>query len=172
MNQQDRLDLKKLMAQNSDYEDNTEGIRRLKHSDLIVSDVKKIETYKTTMKSLRMKNKDEFRDYCISKCSFLFNQYTDIFNRLLRDELDLQLLYQLLETLKKIENGQIDQQEGSVVVGKILHKIFVESAMKHSDNVNMSLADKGELEDNEPKIQGKDISWSKYKREMLKAKSV
>ena len=104
--------------------------------------------------------------------AFLFNQYTDIFNRLLRDELDIQLLYQLLETLKKIENGQIDQQEGSVVVGKILHKIFVESAIKHGDNVNMSLADKGELEDNEPKIQGKDISWSKYKKEMLKANSV
>jgi len=172
MNFQDRIDLKKLMAQSSDYEDNTEGIRRLKHSDLIISDVKKIENYKSTMKSLRMKSKDEFRDYCQSKCSFLYNQYTDIFNRLLRDELDLQLLYQLLETLKKIEYGKIDQQEGSVVVGKILHKIFVESAMKHGDNVNMNLADKGELEDNTPKIEGKDISWSKYKKEMLKTHSL
>ena len=168
MNFQDRIDLKKLMAQNSDYEDNTEGIRRLKHSDLIISDVKKIESYKSTMKSLRIKSKDEFREYCQSKCSFLYNQYTDIFNRLLRDELDLQLLYQLLETLKKIENGQIDQQEGSVVVGKILHKIFVESAMKHGDNVNMSLADKGELEESKPKNEGKNISWSKYKKERLK----
>lgn len=168
MNYSDSLDLKKLMSQNTDYQDNTEGIRRLKHSDLIVADVKKIENYKQTMRSLRYKSQKEFEEFCQSKCSFLYNQYTDIFNRLLKDELNLKLLYQLLETLKKIEDGHIDQQEGSVIIGKILHKIFVESAMKRGANLDLQHADQDNSEEyQEPKKEGKDISWSTFKKEQL-----
>ena len=44
-------DLKRLMQhQSDDYEDNTEGIRRLKHSDLIIADVFKIENLKDLSK--------------------------------------------------------------------------------------------------------------------------
>ena len=168
MNVNERIDLKKLMSQNGDYEDNTEGIRRLKHSDLIVADIKKIEGYKQSKRSLRIQNKEEFESYCRTKCSFLYNQYTDIFNRLIRDELNLQLMYQMLDTLKKIENGLIDQQEGSVVIGKILHKIFVESALKRGANLDTALADQGNEEHyQEPKIEGKSISWSDYKTQYL-----
>jgi len=159
MDPQERLDLKKLMANSSDYEDNTEGIRRLKHSDLIISDIKKIETYKKSMKQVRLKNPDEFYAVCQTKCSFLYNQYTDIFNRLIKDELDLKLMYHMLETLKKIENGTIDQQEGSVIIGKILHKIFVESAMKRGEHLESS---NQEVTD-DTKLQGKEISWTEYK---------
>jgi hypothetical protein len=159
MDLHERLDLKKLMANSDDYEDNTEGIRRLKHSDLIIADIKKIETYKNSMKQVRIKNPDQFYAVCQTKCSFLYNQYTDIFNRLIKDELDLKLMYQMLETLKKIENGNIDQQEGSVIIGKILHKIFVESAMKRADRLELNNNDvKTDI-----KVQGKEISWSEYK---------
>ena len=44
LNSQERLDLKKLIKhQAGDYEDNTDGIRKLKHSSLIQSDVVKME---------------------------------------------------------------------------------------------------------------------------------
>jgi len=167
MKQQERLDLKRLMNASSDYEDNTEGIRRLKHSDLIIVDIKKIEMYKDTMKHVRRRSQDEFYKYCQSKCTFLYNQYTDIFNRLVKDELDIPLMYQMLETLKKIEDGKIDQQEGSVVIGKILHKIFVESALKHRNNVELSLADKGNDEVEVEKNEGKNIDWTTFKKQKL-----
>ena len=164
MNTKERLDLKKLMAQTENYEDNTEGIRRLKHSDLIISDIKKIENYKTSMKQVRLKNPEEFYGFCQTKCSFLYNQYTDIFNRLIKDELDIPLMFQMLETLKKIENGDIDQQEGSVIIGKILHKIFVESAMKRGEKLESSTTD-APVENR--KIEGKQISWSEYKTQKI-----
>jgi hypothetical protein len=78
---------------------------------------------------------------------------------LIKDELDLKLMYQMLETLKKIENGDIDQQEGSVIIGKILHKIFVESAMKRGENLDLN----NHEDTNDTKLQGKKISWSEYK---------
>ena len=40
MNPQERLDLKKLMQQpGHEYDDNTDGIRKLRHSDLIRTDI-------------------------------------------------------------------------------------------------------------------------------------
>ncbi len=159
MDSKDRIDLKKLMQQQGeDYEDNTEGIRRLRHSDLIIADVFKIENMK---KSIRESNPQDFLIACQRECSFLFNKYTDIFNRLVKDELDIGLLSNMLATLKKIEEGHINQQEGSVVIGKILHKIYVESALKKGEKLN---------EDQDisitPKIEGKQISYRDYKKKM------
>ena len=45
MNPQERVDLKRLVNQH-DYQDNTEGIRKLKHSDLIQADIQKMENLK------------------------------------------------------------------------------------------------------------------------------
>jgi len=158
MNAQERLDLKRIMQQSGDYEDNTDGIRRLKHSDLIQADVAKIEALKKELADLRKESPSAFQAKCIKQCSFLYNAYTDIFNRLLKDELDLGLLSQALVTLKKIENGEIDQQEGSVMMGKILHRVFVESATKRGENLDAIAS-----EPSEPKNNGETISWKEYK---------
>lgn len=162
MNSKDRIDLKRLMQQQgADYEDNTEGIRRLKHSDLIIADVFKIENLKRSMKSLYESNPHDFTIICQRECSFLFNKYTDIFNRLVKDELDIALLSDMLATLKKIEDGHINQQEGSVVIGKILHKIYVESALKKGEKLN-----EDQEIDTMPKIEGKQISYKDYKKKI------
>jgi hypothetical protein len=82
----------------------------------------------------------------------------------MKDELDLELLSQMLATLKKVEDGTIDQQEGSVIVGKILHKIYVESALSRSRKMDQ------EEEADAIKCQkdiGKDISWTDYKNKKL-----
>ena len=55
MNQQERLDLKKLMKHN-DYEDNTKGIRKLKHSDLIMTDIMKLEDLKKELVIVKSKD--------------------------------------------------------------------------------------------------------------------
>ena len=47
-------------------------------------------------------------------------------------------MFQALEYLKKIEDGIIDQQEGSVMMGKLLHKVFVNSAIKKSENIDLN----------------------------------
>ena len=163
MSATDRLDLKRLIQnQGDDYKDNTDGIRRLKHSSLILADVQKIENIKRTMATKRKTRNQEYVTACQVNCSFLFNKYTDIFNRLIKDELDLDLLSEMLTTLKKIEDGKLDQQEGSVIIGKILHKIYVESALKRCDNI-----DKSEESSQTPRVEGKKINWTDYKRKKI-----
>lgn len=156
MNSQERLDLKKLMDANN-YVDNTEGIRRLKHSELIFSEINRMGILKKENKQM---DSNELLTLCKRKCSFLFNTYTDIFNRVFNNELDLELMRKTLDYLKKIEDGEIDQQEGSVMMGKLLHKIFVSSGLKRIEN----LEKEAKKDTSEFTNEGRSISYKEYKR--------
>lgn len=163
MNPQERLDLKKLMQQpGHDYEDNTDGIRKLRHSTLIHTDILELEKLKKDQQEMKEKNPKLFVIQCQKKCSFLYNSYTDIFNRVLNDELDLELMGKALQTLKEIEDGKINQQEGSVLMGKLFYQVFVDSAMKKGEKLEKQAA-----ETDEPRPayrQEKPISYKDFKK--------
>ena len=167
MDPSDRLDLKKLMkAGELDYVDNTDGIRRLKHSDLIAADMKKMEELKKSHASMRTSFPDDFASLCQKKCSFLFNAYTDIYNRLFKDQLDVNLMLEALKTLKQVETGKINQQEGSILMGKLFYKVFVSNAIKHEDasvtnDIPVSSTSREGTEENK-------ITWREYKKSVLK----
>ena len=42
----------------------------------------------------------------------------------------------LINVLKNIEEGDVDQHEGSVVVGKILKEMYIDSALKQEEQRN------------------------------------
>jgi len=167
MNPSDRLDLKKLMkAGEHDYVDNTDGIRRLKHSDLIAADMKKMEELKKSHASMRASSPDDFASLCQNKCSFLFNAYTDIYNRLLKDQLDVNLMLEALRTLKQVETGKINQQEGSIHMGKLFYKVFVSNAIKHEDAAN--IPESTTTSASTEKVEENKITWREYKKSVLK----
>jgi len=104
---------------------NTETIRTLKHSDRIKDDILTMVKLKKDYQRLSQSNPVQFDNLCVSRCSFLFNNYTDIFNRLKKDELDLNIMGQLLVLLKMIEEEKIDQHTASFEVGKLLKSIYI-----------------------------------------------
>ena len=81
MDPSQRLHLDQLLK-NFDGEETTEQIRTLKHSKMIFDDVKTMEKIKIDYSRLRQTNKTEFEAILTSRCSFLFNNYTSIFNNL------------------------------------------------------------------------------------------
>jgi hypothetical protein len=101
----------------------------------------------------------ELTELCQRECSFLYNNYTDIFNKVLKDEIDLNIMTKLLIVLKLIEDGKVDQHEGSAMFGKILKELYVDSAVKRADNL-----DKIYDTEKEPPNCGKTISWKEYKK--------
>lgn len=151
MNDADRLNLMRMVGQ-SDCDDNTEEIRKLKHSSLIRKDLE-------TFKDLRRKPSAQNDDIYKSKCSFLYNNYTDIFNRLIKNELDLAIFDRLLTSLRRIEDGSVDQHEGSVAVGTILKELYIDSALKHGNN----LSNASEQPPPVAYIESKNISWKQFK---------
>jgi len=154
---QERLNLKKLINE-TECDDNTEYIRKIKHSDKIRADIRLLEELKIEQDQLRKSEPAEFVDLARNACSFLFNNYTDIFNKMVKDEINVEIMERLLFILKMIEDNKVDQHEGSVYVGRILKELYLDSAVKHADNLNKT----GEGEKTEP-VQGRAISWSEFK---------
>jgi len=159
MNNEDRLNLKNLINE-TECENNTDNIRKLKHSSLIRNDIMKMQELKKKHARVRKNEPDRFLNLCQSQCRFLFNNYTDIFNKAHKDELDLNIMGKLLDVLKKIEDGLVDQHEGSVMVGTILKELYVDSAMKRGQNIEKT------IEPTPPPVytEGKSISWKQYKQ--------
>jgi hypothetical protein len=157
INNNERLNLKKLVDE-MDCEDNTDNIRKLKHSVLIRNDIRKIENLKTKHTELKKSKLDEFITLCEGECSFLFNNYTDIFHKVVKDELDLTIMTKLLTVLKMIEDGKVDQHEGSVLVGKILKELYIDSAVKRAENIDKEYESMKVVP-----IEGKKISWQEFK---------
>jgi hypothetical protein len=162
MNPQEKIDLKKLIGKMDDYEDNTHGIRQMKHSDDIRKDILKMEELKKEHTELRKTDPFAFSQLCESECIFLFYKYTDIYNRLLKDEVDLTIMNKALNVLKRIEDGEIDQQEGSVMVGKLFHEMYVDSALRRSANLDATAAKSQSAVP--PRESIKNISWQQYKK--------
>ena len=135
MDQNDKLNLQKMIKAN-DVEDCTDTIRANKHSDRIKEDVQNLLALKNKYFRLKDSNPGQFDAMCVSKCQFLFNNYTDIFNKVKKDEIDLNIFANFLQILKKIEENEIDQHEGAFMVGKLLKEINIDSALKKADKLD------------------------------------
>ena len=157
MNDSERLNLQKMIKAN-DAENNTDQIRALKHSIKIKEEVEILIKIKKDYHELAKSNPSDFNDLCVNKCTFLFNNYTEIFNKVKKDEINLSILLRLLNVLYSIEEGTVDQHEASFEVGTLLKQIYIDSALKKADKLNTI------VENTEVEIPIKNISWNEFKK--------
>lgn len=157
---QERIDLKRLISQ-TECEDNTENIRKLKHSSRILNDVSKLVKFKKDNITLYNDKPEEFDLEAQTVANFLYVHYTDIYRRLIKDEINLAILAKFLHILKGIEDGKVDQHEASVLVGRVLKELYLDSAVRHGENLDKMYS--SQEPEPEPKNKGKEISWKDFK---------
>ena len=158
----DKLNLNKMIDANN-VQDCTDDIRSKKHSKLIKDDVTRLVALKQKYSRLAQSNPNQFDAMCVSQCSFLFNHYMDIFNKIKKDELNLQILYQLLEVLKQIEEGKLDQHAGAFEVGKLLKTMYIDSALIKAERIDKKTGEKKVV----AKKKEKKITWAEYKAKQM-----
>lgn len=156
MNDKERLQLSKMIKAN-DVENVTDSIREKKHSSLIEKDIAKMVRLKREFSHLN-NNPSQIDLMLETQCPFLFVNYTDIFNRLKKDELSLDIMAKFLHVLKKIENSDIDQHEGAFLIGKYLKEIYIDSALQRGEKLDEKFS-----KTNETKELPKNISWTQFK---------
>jgi len=159
MDSTERLNLQQMIHANN-VEDMNFEIRNKKHSDIIKNELNTLLYIKKKHSLIQTENKNDYEDICIRECNFLFNNYTDIFNKVKKDEIDLKLLNNFLDILKEIEIGNLDQHEASFKVGTILKQIYIDSALKKSENLD-KLNDSSSVHE---KVIEKNINWSQWKK--------
>ena len=154
MDDKARLQLQNMIKTNN-VEDQTGLIRDLKHSVILKENIARV----LELKKLYGSDQEKLNMECMHECSFLFNYYTDIYNKIRKDEIDLKILYRFLDVLKDIEEGTVDQHEGSFIIGTLLKELYVDSALKKADKLNKE----HETGIAEPVAEPIQISWAQYK---------
>lgn len=166
MDEKDRLNLKE-MVQSYGSDDNTEKIRSLRHSSKIKEDVMIFLNLKKKYSKMKRDNPKKFKNLATSHCNFLFTKYTNIFNKLVKGEIDLRILLTFVDTLKRVENGEVDQNEASVLVGKILKELYIDSALKSEKNFEEKDSKLNKKNAKKEKKPVNNISWAKFKKMKL-----
>lgn len=155
MDDNQRLHLQKMITANN-VEDNTDLIRELKHSHILREDINNLIMLKTKYQN----DADALHLEGMSLCNFLFTYYTDIYNKIRKDEIDLKILFRALDVLKDIEDGNLDMHNGAYEFGLLLKKIYVDSALKKAEKLN------AENDNSQEAYKGPQInvSWSQFKK--------
>ena len=153
MDDNQRLHLQKMISANS-VEDNTDLIRQLKNSHILREDVNNL----IMLKAKYQDNPEQLHLEGMSECNFLFTYYTDIYNKIRKDEIDLKILFRAFDVLRDIEDGKLDQHEASFKVGTILKQLYIDSALRKSNHLDEANG----VEEVKQK-EGKNISWSQWK---------
>ena len=159
LSQKEKMDLDKLIK-SYDSKDNTEQIRKLKHSKLIKTDVAKIIELKKKYSRLKYESIEKM---AIKQANFLWTNYTNIFIKLMKGKINVDTLYQFVSVLEMIEDGKLDQNEGSVQIGQILKKMYIDAALYESKIDNK----KNDKKNKKPKRKVKNISWGKFKKQNI-----
>lgn len=154
MDNNQRLQLQNMIKVNN-VGDQTDLIRNLKHSQILTNEVNNM----ILLKGKHRGNDKQIYNECVNDCNFLFTYYTDIFNKIIKDEIDIGILNKFLGVLKQIEDGEIDQHEGSFAIGTLLKQLYIDSALKKADKLD-KLSEKVE----EPKKVELEISWNQFKK--------
>ena len=150
----ERINLQKLVGE-FESEDNTQHIRKLKHSGKIRKDIENIQRL-----LLKEQGPVTLLEQAMEVAPFLYSNYTDIFHRVVKGDLNLEIMDKVLSILGMIEKGTVDQHEGSVLVGRLLKEMYLDSAVRRADR----------LDDENPKeappVEGKPVSWKEYKNSL------
>jgi hypothetical protein len=145
------------MIKANNVEDQTDLIRELKHSHLLQEDINNLLMIKAKYRT----DTDKINEEGMNECSFLFTYYTDIYNKVRKDEIDLKILNKFLNVLRRIEDGEIDQHDGSYLVGQLLKEMYVDSALKKAGKLDQQ--NKVELV-HTPKNETMNVSWKQFKK--------
>ena len=155
MDDNQRLQLQNMIKVNN-VVDQTELIRNLKHSQILRNEVNNMILIKAKYRG----DDEKIYQECASECNFLFSHYTDIFNKIRKDEIDIGIFTKFIDVLRRIEDGELDQHEGSFLVGTLLKELYVDSAIKKADKLD----EEHGTEKKEHKKAEVNVSWKQFKK--------
>ena len=159
MDNTDRINLKKMINTNN-VVDFTAEIRNKKHSSRIKNDVDTLIFLRDNyMLQANTMSVDDFDELCVARCRFLFDNYTDIFNKVKKDKMDITIFNRLINVLESIENGKNDQHSGAYEVGKLLKEIYIDGSLRNDNSVNNNEVNNNSIINQE----NANLTWKEYK---------
>jgi len=159
MRGEERLKLDELLRKDN-VAQTTDKIQELKHSGQIKQCIDNIVKLKANNKRL---SKDMFEKMAINQANFLYSNYTSIFNKLIKDEISVKILYEFVAILKQIEDGVLNQHEGSYMVGKKLKELYIDGVVERGKKDQVKDAKEDAIKSANVKKPQKKISYKQFR---------
>lgn len=159
LDDQQKRDLQNMIDAN-DTEDLTQYIRAHKRSDLVAADIRLIAQLKVKHNHLLNTDPVGFDELCSKQCPFLYNSFRDIYNKIKTGALDINTMHKFLAILKRIEDGELDQHEGSYLAGKHLNNVHIDGSLRNKNNTEPS---DNKKDSDKPAIPSKTFSYKEFK---------
>lgn len=144
MNAEEKEILNEMINKNNTI-DNTETIREKKITKVLRKEIAFIKYIKSQHLD---KKRIEFETQ--KSCPTLFNDYNNIYTKILENKINYNILYKFLNELEKIENNELNQHEASYNIGKLLKEIYIDP----------------EINNNSSDIISKNINYNEYKNSL------
>tara|TARA_B110000285_G_C15032889_1_gene567694 strand:- start:12 stop:494 length:483 start_codon:yes stop_codon:yes gene_type:complete len=155
MNNKQKKQLKQIIKEN-DVKDNTRMLRKNRKSSKLKNEVDIIQGLKIQYNVDELIFKEQ--EYNLKeKCPTLYKEYSNIYTKLLRNEIDVNILYTFLDELEKIEKGTVNQHEASYNIGVLLKSLYVDKELKILEENNTKTDISGEKMKN-----GKKLTYDEY----------
>ena len=98
---------------------------------------------------------------------YLYKNYKAIFDKIIKEDFNVELFKDLIDILEKIENKRIDLNEGSFIFGKKLKNIFVDKCIYNNSNNDISNNSNNNFSNifsnNKDLSNNKDFSYKQFK---------
>jgi hypothetical protein len=107
------------------YVDSTNMIREFKHSRSMLSEI-------VNLRAIRQIYSDpvELRSQSFECAPFLANHFQSIFMRIVKGDLDLDILEKAVYILKDIEEGKFNQEEGAKKFSAMMLELYAQGIVK------------------------------------------
>lgn len=151
MNEEERVTLEKLVKQ-YDCEETTDLVRKVKPSIKIRESMDKLVKLKSSV------DYETFQKTAHVDGVYMYENYTNIFNKFVEGELNLEIFERFIVMLERIESGELDQHDASYKIGMLLKDIYIDKKFEMEDEENPE--DKFTAPTN-------NISWKEYKKTQM-----
>ena len=110
--------------------------------------------------NLRESAPDEYLNVFQRECRYIYTKFPDVFDRVVKNDMNLDVFEKIVMILKMIEDGKVNQSEASALVGKLSQKLFF--------NGESTAAEQQQVEKVEEEVVNTGLSWKEYKRSQQK----
>jgi hypothetical protein len=67
------------------------------------------------------------------ECPLLHQVYPDLYHKVRKEVVNMDLLFQFLEVLRRVEDGELSQHDGAVCVGETLKEVYIDSHLRETE---------------------------------------
>jgi hypothetical protein len=143
------------MIEEYGVQDTTQDIRDAKQSSILLKELHEFERFRRTSRL----SKYMFAEKARTILSYWHTNYKSIFDKIVMNEINMDILNTFVLTLKQVEDGNLNQHEASFKIGSILKQMYVDSKIDES-RAKSSVATSGS------QGTGNGITWKQYKESM------